>query len=67
MERNTKERYVEVWRVLAWLPFVPCDIAGFALLPVYGLIKLLIKLLKYPWRLLATAATFDLSRLGRGG
>lgn len=63
VDEKTQERHVEVWRVLVWLLFVPADLAGFALLSVYGLIRLL-RLLGYP---LAAVATFDLARLGKRG
>lgn len=58
-----QERHIEVWKVLVWLPFVPAELAGLALLSVYGLIGLL----RYPWRLLATAGAFDLARLWKRG
>lgn len=61
VDEKTGGRHVEVWRVLVWLPFVPADLAGIALLSVYGLVKLL----GYPCRLLSTAMAFDLAKLGR--
>lgn len=63
VDGKTQERHVEVWRVLAWLLLVPADLANLALLSVYGLIRLL----RYPWRLSAAVAAFDLSKLGKRG
>lgn len=65
---NTHERQIEVWRVLAWLPFVLSEFVAFALLFAHGLVRLLWLFLRYPVRLIATVATFNLARFcGRRG
>lgn len=60
MDTGTDKEYVEVWRVLMWLLFVPAELASIALLPVIWLLRYPCRLFKYPWRILRTVITFEI-------